>query len=68
VNIKIPCPNPGLSNLIDRPDNGTGFSRRAGAGKSLCHKNNYNARFAADLRARSAVGCNPLLCGDLPWV
>lgn len=43
--------------------NGPGFSRRAGAGKSLYPKSNYKARMAADLRARSAVGCNPLLDG-----
>ena len=32
-------------------------------GECLCHQTNHDARLAADLRARSAVGCNPLLGG-----
>jgi len=56
-----------IRSLVGCSPNSPEFSRRAGAAKSLCHKNNYNARFAADLRARSAVGCNRLLAGDLAF-
>ena len=46
--------------------NGTRFTRRAGAGKSLCHKNNHKARRAADLHVRRVVGLMRLL--DAPML
>jgi len=38
-----------------------GFTRAAGAGKSLRHKTDYKAYEAADFGRRSRVGCKPLL-------
>jgi len=42
-----------------------GLSRWAGAGRSLRCTTNLKARRTADLRARSAVGCNLLLYGQV---
>jgi len=47
------------------PHNGQGSAAARVRGESLRYKENYNARETADLCARSAVGCNPLLYGWL---